>query len=510
MRVSSSALTSAQVALNKPPIWKVVLARAAASTRGYDNTRVIKISHPETPTGNPVELVLNNSDGILTSLDFEHYQAVISYGYNTGASRSARVAASTYAIDDMVIPPTANGYQYRCSVAGTSGAGTITYPTSLGDTVADSAVTWEMDGNSGEEYSRAAPLRVRVQELHSGRGILRCILRPEGILDQLAEDRALVAYTQTSADTNTVKTLITAVAAATLSSYSGYTAYTVSYDSEDTVISSFIPADYFSVQINENRFEKIQELLDYTGCKMRIQNDGQPHILDPVVSGTAYNYEYKFNVAGDHNFWNKTVRLRFVNPNQEIVASHPDHTPQYSGSATSATSYALAPKTHTTYRRLPSNAVASSIASAIIERYELDAEKGFATVPMNVGQELWDYVKVTDSRQGDTRTGNIQFLQRNVEVHFDGKPLTWTMMLSFGKVSVLSLMANMLSAGAGGAEAIARLTDAQILEMIDALFDNQKILFANDKILDDNIDILFAREQVPKWHVTEQLIIPVE
>jgi len=407
------------VNLNKTPIWKVVLSRAAQSTRGYDSSRLTAISLIEQPTSAKAGITLQNYDGALTSLDFEHYQAVISLGYATGVSRSAWVAASTYAVDDIVIPTSANtnGYQYRCSVAGTAAGSEPTWPTSLGVTVANSAVTWEMDGNVGDEYARRAPLRVRAQELHSGRGVLKCILRPQGILGQLAEDKALLAYTQTSADTNTVQTLITNVAGTNLAAYSTYTAYTVTYDSTDSVIGTFIPADFFSISLNENRFDKIQELLDYTGCKIRVGNDGNIHILDPVTTGTAYNYEYQFNVEAQHNFFNKTVRLRFVEPNQEVVKSHPDHATQYSGSATSATSYALAPKTHTTYRRLTSDAQAGSIASAKIERYELDAEKGLVIVPMNVGQELWDYVKVTDSRENDTRVGNVQFIRRDVEVH---------------------------------------------------------------------------------------------
>src|SRR3990167_9815697 len=215
MRTLSATLSDAQKLINAPPIWKVVLSRAAQSTRAYDQHRLIKISHRETPSGDTVELVLRNDDLALTSLDFEHYQAVISYGYNTGVTRTAWVANTAYSIDDIVRPVTVNGYQYRCSVAGTSHATTEpTWTTSLGVNNTDNTVTWEMDGNSGEEYSRTAPLRVRVQELHSGRGILKVILRPQGILDQLAEDKAESKYTQTSGNTNTIQTLITAVAGA--------------------------------------------------------------------------------------------------------------------------------------------------------------------------------------------------------------------------------------------------------------------------------------------------------
>src|SRR3990167_5197537 len=116
MRTLSSTLSNAQKLINAPPIWKVVLSRTSQTTRGYDQNRLWKISHTETPSGDTVELLLNNNDGALTTLDFEHYQAVISYGYNTKVSRTAWATGTVYAIDDVRVPTTANGYQYRCSV----------------------------------------------------------------------------------------------------------------------------------------------------------------------------------------------------------------------------------------------------------------------------------------------------------------------------------------------------------------------------------------------------------
>jgi len=583
------------------------LSRTSQTTRGYKLGEILKSSHRETPSGDKVELKLGNYDGALTALNFEHYKAEISYGYHTGITPATWAAGTAYSLEDVVIPTTPNGYQYKCRVAGTSqvpigssatdratniggvitiidlanplgGAGTVTsvdiwanvnlpsdckvgifysaggtdftcrafqsigavtagskqtvsvslagqagdyigiyyngpgsiersatggsgcyyysgdatdgtytydvladdaislqghvaptWPTTLGTTVADNTVTWEMDGNSGDEYSRCAPLRVRGQELHSGQGILNMILQPIGILDQLGEDKAIAEYTQLAGDTNTVKTLISAVCAASTglsSAYNGYTAITVVYDSEDSLIDVFIPADFFSIKMNETRLAKLEELLSYTGCKMRPGNDGKLHIFVPTISGTTYGYEYKFNVSGDHNFWNKTLRSRFVNPNKEIVKTPTGISPAYTGNATSATSFALDPKTHTTERRIVSNAQGTAIAGAIIESTELDAEKGFAVVPMNCGQELWDYVKATDSRENDTNTGNIQYIERIVEVH-QKKPLTWVMMIAFGKTSLSSIMANMLDSGLGGS--IGSLSSDQILAMYDSI-----------------------------------------
>ena len=130
MRTLSATLTAAQKSTNYDPLWKVVLSRTGQTTQTYTRTRILSITETEkteAPQHHTAEIILNNSDGTLTSLNFEHYQCVVSYGMNTSA---------------------------------------------------------------GEEYSDGAPMRVRAQELHSGRGILKCYLRPVGILDQLDEDKA--------------------------------------------------------------------------------------------------------------------------------------------------------------------------------------------------------------------------------------------------------------------------------------------------------------------------------
>lgn len=448
MRTLSATLTTAQKSIGvdggvfAEPIWKIVLSRSGQTTRGYDRERIRQMRGTEEDDNQIGEVLLDNSDGALTALNFEKFQGVIALGYNTAVSRSAWLGNTIYAVDDIVVPTTANanGYQYRCTVAGTSHATTEpTWGTALGVTQTDGTVTWEMDGNTGDEYSNRAPLKVESQQFHSGMGVLLCQLYLTGKPNQMAQDKAESRYTQEATDTNTVKTLITAVGGATMTGYTNYTAVTATYDSEDSIIDSFKPADFFSVEINESRLDKIKELSAYTGCKMRFRADGQMHILDPVTTGTTYDYEYKFDVSGDHTFFSKAIRERFVNPNREIVKT-PDWATTYSGSATSATSYALDPKTRTTYRRLASNAQGTSIAAALIEQTELGSERGSITVPMNVGQEVWDYVKITDSRQNDTRTGNVQYIQFNVKIPGSGEVFTWEMTIRFGRVSELSLL----------------------------------------------------------------------
>ncbi len=500
-------------------IWKIILSRQGQTTRGYDINRVMQIQHTEEEDNGVAEVLLDNSDAVISSLyletpsiDFEQYQGILYYGYNTGVARSIWVANTAYAVGDVVTPTTLTGYQYRCTVAGTSHATTQpTWGTALGVTQTDGSVTWEMDGNTGDEYSPTAPLKVIGQEFISSETQLQCRLQLIGIPNQMAQDKAVAKHTQESSDTNTLKTLITAVAAASTnlsSAYNGYTAFTYTFEPvsasyplgyDDSIIDAFKPADYFSVQVNENRDDKIQELLNYSKCKRRAGSDGAMHVFLPTTSGTTYDYEYRLYVSGYHTFFQKNLRTRFVNPNKEIVSSSPDHTPAYTGSSTSATSYALAKKIHTTYRRLPSNAEADLIAAAIIERYELNTERGSAVVPMNCGQEIFDYIKVTDSSEGTTRTGNVQYIQRNCKVASDRDDGYYNMTIRFGRVNTQSIgMAEAYGAAGAG-------IPQWIIDIINLHTDDIVTLFENQNALIDYIN----QGVVPKWHVTDQLIIPV-
>ncbi len=381
MRTLTGNLETNQSALGvdgrpQSPLWKIVLSRASQSTQTYTKTRVLAIqNHIEEEDNQIATVLLDNSDNALTSIDFEMYKGVISYGYN--------------------------------------------------------------DPTNGDEYSDCAPLYVLGQRLFSAQGLLVCQLNLIGIPNLMAMDKAESELILTEDDARTVKDLLTAVANASLTPYSGYTNYTVTYDSEDVVINFLKPKDSFQVAENENRLDKIIQLMGWTGNKWRVEADGNIHTFNPVTSGSTYDYEYKLAVASFHTFLNKELRNRFVNPNKVIVKSHDAHEPQYTGSATSAASFALFPKTETIRLKLNSGSDATDIAAARIETHELDADTGAVSVPMNVGQEVWDFINMTDSRQGDSRKGNVRQIIRNVQVPQRGGRFVFDMSVRFGKTAGL-------------------------------------------------------------------------
>jgi len=56
---------------------------------------------------------------------------------------AAWVANTSYVLDTIVKPTTANGYLYRCVTAGTTSSTEPTWPTTFGETVSDGGATWE-------------------------------------------------------------------------------------------------------------------------------------------------------------------------------------------------------------------------------------------------------------------------------------------------------------------------------------------------------------------------------
>ena len=323
-----------------------------------------------------------------------------------------------------------------------------------------------------------------------------------------------ISSSQQSLGVHTVKTILDAVAGATLACFNHTEAHTITYDTgyDDGIIDTFIPADYFSVGLNESRLSVIKKLVGLTKCKTRVSNDSGTatiHIFQPTTSGDTYDYEYNDAVTG-HNFFDKSVRKRLVIPNKVTVSNHPDHEDTYTGTATdSASRTALGyylPEFK--YARPVSDAQALLIATAILQGYQLARERGHGHAMMNVYQEVMDYVKITDSWAADTRIGNIGSLTRYY------RPGKFDFEFRFGSLSTGGLAGTVSPSTPlpsqitqGRAPTYQALVDE--IERLYAEVGN-RVLIEDFNVLIDAVNWLLDRaEKVPKFHVTDQLIIPV-
>ena len=437
--LSATNLTANSKSLERPPLLKLVLTKTSQTTRTYDisssTNRIINLSHIEQEHSQIAHVAIQ-SDATLAALSLEGYTATLSYGYN--------------------------------------------------------------DGTAGDEYSAVAPLEVMAQASNtvlSGRQArIITYFICAGVFDLMSAEMAQARYSQEDDDTKTIKDLLTAIAEATLAPFTHCKAYTITFDSEDSLIDTYIPADYFYVAAGESRLSAFTKLIKKAKCRARIENTAGVatiHVFNPTVSGTTYDYEYNDTVT-NHNFFEKGVRKRLVLPNYVTVQSHPSHAAanQYSGYATDADSYAALGRyvrSEPYYIRATSNAQCTAIAAAILQNKQVESERGHGFAPMNCGQEVMDYIKITDSIAADTRTGNIGYILRQ---YTPGKK--FSMEFRFGKLAGELPFMSMVDPTTGGISFEALMALEQAMQ----------------ERLEAAVVMLLSIDTVPKWHVTKELRIP--
>jgi len=412
MRSLSDTLTAGQKAADLIPLVKIVLTKTSEDTLTYTGTRILDLRHTEEGDRQNATVLLDNSDKVLTSPDLKGYQGIISYGVVTG---------------------------------------------------------------TGDEYSAAAPLKVIAQPLYSTRGKLTCELELAGYPNQLGEDRASGDYRPDEDDTKTVKTHLREIfgdsGVTLLSVYNHCDSYDIVFGDEEgksvcDLLDSYKPRDSYSVREGSSRMERIKRLLEWTKCVMRWEDDGLPHIFAPTTSGSTFDYEYSL-ASGYHTFFAKTYRERLVIPNYIVVRSLLSQDTAYSGSAEDTDSSDVMEKRRYYRFRVDDGDDCDDLAAAILLHYQLNAEKGYGFVPMNVGAEVHDYVKITDSREGNNRIGNIGYLRRHINL----PKKIWEMRFGFGSPEVNSLLAEALPGTGGGGG-----SGGDIINYIEELFEMMEIL----------------------------------
>ncbi len=351
----------------------------------------------------------------------------------------------------------------------------------------------------GANYSACAPLWVVAQPTLSQPESIDTTLNLKGVPDFLNDDKASKTYAFGRGNVTNVKDILNFV----LVPSQGYSCFShckdyipvfdSGYDGGENTINTFKPRLSFRISFNESRLSVVKRLLSWTDNEMRIEADGVPHFFLPTTTGETYDEEYQDGVdITRHNFFAKAVRKRIVIPNYIVVSTPPDYETQYTGFARDTTNDGdIEIRTH--YQLdAESNAECTSLATGILSHSQLDAERGSGQVPMNCLQEVFDYVKITDSWVGDTRVGNIGYITRN----YNYEESQFEMVFGFGRIYPRSPLP-------GGSLEELRLT-------VDALEEGQFLLW---DALEEIALYLEAREKDAdflKVHIKNKAIAPVD
>lgn len=161
-------------------------------------------------------------------------------------------------------------------------------------------------------------------------------------------------------------------------------------------------------------------------------------------------------------------------------------------------------ESETHYARAISDDQCEDLASALLSKKQMEAEKGSCVLPfVHFGQEVYDYINVADARAGDERSGNVGYLTRYYE------PGQFNMYFGFGRVPL----------GVPALQGLAKetgLTIQNLLPLLDSLYSYIEqiidILGAKADINDVNqiLSDLYDDAYFRKVSVSQQLTIPSE
>lgn len=546
MYTLTDTLLAAQKAVKKP-LWKVILTRTGFTTYTYTYSRVIDIRHTEGGWDRTITITLNNSDSSLRDIDLVGYTATVYYGFTTSAGDEYAGRISTVIAQEFPVRPTLMACILTCVGLGNQlaedkadgdyfpdkgdtrtvkdfidaiAAATLTpYDHCVAVTVDWDVEDWLIDTVTPANAFKIYDGQTRKDKLIELIGYTGCDARIDSdnhisIFMTFArawqQDFAYVAneiVKPTLPDDWAANTAYTVGQRVKPTSQNGYWYIcTTAGTSHATTEPTWPTKDGETVADGTGGWTCRDSNYIFT-CTTAGTSDSTEPIWTYTADGTIadntvvwtvkYDYAYA-RTKGDHNYWGKNNRVRIVTPNKITVRTLPDADTAYSGSATESVSYAKLPKEDFIYAKLNSDAEAANIAAAKIDRLCRDANTGGGLVTLNVGQEVFDWVLMTDSWSNDAIRGRIRSIMWHVSVN----PPKFEMSISFAsnlpqfQVGVLSAL--MLTATPG--EPIPDWAN-EMLDYLNAVGD------AHSELRQALEFILWG--VVPTWHVTNELTIPV-
>ena len=446
MRTLSDTLTAAQKTTPKNALIKIVLTQGA-NEYTYTKSRILISDHREESLSQKAEVLLDNSDGALTSLDFKGYKGVISYGINTSAgdeysacaplyvipqslqSRPGRLTSllSLKGIPDLLDDDRASGIYFpeladtvKDVIAGILGATISVYSHCTAYTV-----NWDSEDAVIDSFSPKQTIRI-MEGMTRKQAILLFLQFTKCMILFKADGQAYVSVPKISGATWTANT---------------------AYAANDYVQPS-TPNNNFTYQCTVAGTSHATTEPTWPTTAGNTVSDG-------TVTWTARAHDYTYttpSTAGAHPFYSKSYGSRLVIPNYFTVASLVGDSPAYSGYATDP-DYTLIRKDDFLRIRAASNAQCTSIAKANIAKAQLSRDGGSINAPLNVGAEALDYIKATDNIESDTLIGNCGYVHRKVNLtknqwEMDTGIGSWLAAQGMGRSLVATALGTQLGEGA--------------------------------------------------------------
>lgn len=169
-------------------------------------------------------------------------------------------------------------------------------------------------------------------------------------------------------------------------------------DQSDGIINIYKP--HYEADGLESVLTTVRNLLDMTLSYIRLRPDGF-HIVAPKDSDPI---TYTYNLGG-HTFFTNAHAFKITMPNRVIVVPRlptQDEDPDFFGVAVddnSSTQLGFLDLI-TVDEGVVSRGEANTRASAILQRLQAEGSSGTVIVPMNIGQELFDSIRIFDTRAG--------------------------------------------------------------------------------------------------------------
>lgn len=275
--------------------------------------------------------------------------------------------------------------------------------------------------NGSPDYINQAPMWVVDQQYDSRPGKSDVTIVCQGIMSQMDDDRSDSEFE--APDDMPAFDIVKYIIEATLAPYDACQAYTVDWSTVVVAddINFFYPGGNYKIYINSNRLKSARNILDNSYLFPRPESDGNVHLIRPTITGVDYDYVYE--LAGDHKFYINKSNKKLIYPNYFMVygGEYDDETQTYpySGNAENGTQIALnngiEVRGYEYFSTITSDDQCDKLAAAILQNITLNENTCQAVVPMNCTAKLFDYCKIIDSRNGNTVIGNLGHIRRNFE-----------------------------------------------------------------------------------------------